>query len=313
MSRSSSVNRYQTSSDNKRVIMAFLICTLIADTAILTSNSISADSSLIPTHLTLLSQAEHILSTKKESRYQHTTHVNETSGIYDFDCSGFIDYVLQQTSPASLAVIKYLPNRLNRPLAQDYYYHFAKLGSGDDGDGWYGILRPLDLLPGDLIAWLRSPSSDSDDTGHVMMVRSNPITNPNQPNEILVPIIDSTRSPHSLDSRVNGVTGIGTGTISIVMNATGGAVGFRWRDGESKVIEYTRISFGQLGPSQAYTANNTSPSTTIQLSSWSTNTKISGATLGTVALFTAVALILASAVIVKIRHTKLGRSGHPAQ
>jgi hypothetical protein len=280
--------------------MAFLICSLIADTAILTSNSISADSSPIPSHLTLLSQAEYILSIKKESRYQHTTHVNETSGIYDFDCSGFIDYVLQQISPASLAVIKYLPNRLNRPRAQDYYYHFAKLGSGDDGNGWYGILRPLDLVPGDLIAWLRSPSSDSDDTGHVMMVRSNPIADPNQPNEILVPIIDSTRSPHALDSRANGVTGIGTGTISIVMNATEGAVGFRWRDGESKVIGYTKISFGQLGPSQTYTANNTLPSTMAQSSSWSTNTKMSGAAPGTAVLLTAVALILASAVVITI-------------
>ena len=313
MSRSSPLSWYQTGSYHERAIMAFLICALIADTAILTSNSISADSSPIPGRLVLLTEAEHILSTMKESRYQHTTHVNETSGIYDFDCSGFIDYVLQQTSPTSLAIIKYLPNRLNRPRAQDYYYHFAKLGSGDDEDGWYGILRPLDLVPGDLIAWLRSPSSDSDDTGHVMMVRSNPIADPNQPNEILVPIIDSTRSPHALDSRLNGVTGMGTGTISIVMNATGGAVGFRWRDGESKVIEYTKISFGQLGPSQAYTADNTLPSTMTQSSSWSTNTKMSGAAPGTVALFVAVAVILASTVVITIRFTKLGRSRHPAQ
>jgi hypothetical protein len=202
---------------------------LVAGSAILSSNSISADSSSTPERLILFNEAEHILSIMKSSKYQHVTHIDEANGIYDFDCSGFVDYALQQTLPDTLAVIKYEANPFNRPRAQDYYYHFANRELADSGHEWHSILRPPDLLPGDVVAWLRSPNSDSDDTGHVMIVRSSPIADPNRPNEILVAITDSTRSPHALDSRANGVTGIGTGAISIVMNTTGSAVGFRRR------------------------------------------------------------------------------------
>jgi len=248
-------------------IVAFLICALFAGSVFLSSISISADSSIMPDRLRLLNEAEHILSTMRSSSYQHVTHVDEANGVYDFDCSGFLDYALQRTLPDALAAIKYAPNPLNRPRAQDYYYHFTRVGSGDAGDGWPSILRAADLLPGDVIAWLRSPNSDSDDTGHVMIVRSNPKTDPNRVNEIIVAIIDSTRSPHALDSRENGATGIGTGTISLVTNATGGTVGLRWRGEESRVVEYTKIAFGQPGPNQPYTANTMLRSAVTQLTS----------------------------------------------
>jgi hypothetical protein len=259
----------------------------------------------------LLDEAEHLLSTMKSSSYQHVTHVDEANGVYDFDCSGFVDYALQQASPEALAVVKYLPNPFNRARAQDYYYHFTKLGSENEGDGWHSILNPPDLLPGDVIAWLRSPNSDSDDTGHVMIVRSNPRADPNRPNEILVAIIDSTRSPHALDSRVNGATGIGTGTISLVMNTVGSAVGFRWRGGESKVVEYTKIAFGQPSPSQAHTANNTLRSALTQSGSWSE--KRSEPAADALLLPAGLALILMCVVVGIIRITKQRSSHHSSQ
>jgi hypothetical protein len=259
----------------------------------------------------LLNEAEHILSTMKSSTYQHTTHVDEANGIYDFDCSGFVDYALQQTLPEALAAIRYLPNRLNRPRAQDYYYQFAKSELQDDRSVWHSIMRSADLLPGDLIAWLRLPNSDSDDTGHVMIVRSSPIVDSNRPNEILVAIIDSTRSPHALDSRVNGASGIGTGTIGIVMNTTGSAVGFRWRGGDSGVVEYTKIAFGQLGLSQAYTGDITaiSAATRSSLSS----TKTSGPPLDALLLSAAVVLILTGVVVGIIQMKKQRSAKHSSQ
>jgi hypothetical protein len=81
-----------------------------------------------------------------------------------------------------------------------------------------------------------------------MVVRSYPTVDKNRPNELNVTIIDSTRCPHANDSRANGITGIGTGTITIVTNTDGNAIGFRWRDGQSTRIEYARIAFGALGP-----------------------------------------------------------------
>ncbi|MGA2784465.1 MAG: hypothetical protein ABSF09_07190 [Candidatus Bathyarchaeia archaeon] len=206
-----------------------------------------ADSNATPDRLRLLDAAEHVLSVMKVSRYQHATQVDETNGIYNFDCSGFVDYLLQQTLPDALAVIKYHPNRLNRPYHQDYYHFFASRGLIDNSGEWHTVRDPSNLLPGDVIAWLR-PSDNHNGTGHVMIVRSNPTVDSKRSNEISVQIIDSTRSHHAFDSRVNGANGVGTGTISLVMNTNGNLVGFRWRDGQSTRIEYTRIAFGELGP-----------------------------------------------------------------
>ena len=226
-------------------IAGFLLCGLIAGNVVSSQSLVLADSSVRLGRLVLLNEAEHILSTVKSSNYRHAAHVDENRGVYDFDCSGFVNYVLQQTLPDDLAAIKFLANPFGRARAQDYYYYFAGLGSGNVGGGWRGIARPSDLLPGSVIAWLKSPNSDSDDTGHIMIVRTNPVADLKHSNEILVAVIDSTRSPHAQDSRVNGTTGIGTGIISLVVNTTGNAIGFRWRDGESKVTEYTKITFAQ--------------------------------------------------------------------
>jgi hypothetical protein len=207
-----------------------------------------ADSNATPGRLRLLDAAEHVLSVMKLSRYQHVTQVDEANGIYNFDCSGFVDYLLQKTLPDALAVIKYHPNRLNRPYHQDYYHFFASSGLIDNSGEWRTVQDPSNLLPGDVIAWLKPNESNYSGTGHVMIVKSNPTVDSKQSNEINVQIIDSTRSHHAFDSRVNGANGVGTGTISLVLNTTGSSVGFRWSDGQSTRTEYTRIAFGELGP-----------------------------------------------------------------
>jgi hypothetical protein len=200
----------------------------------------------MPDRLRLLGAAEQVLSSAKSSRYQHATYVDEANGVYDFDCSGFVDYVLQETFPNALAAVEYHPNRLNRPYHQDYYRFFAKLRTGDNVAGWHSVARASDLLPGDIIVWLRPNRINYTGTGHVMIVRSSPTVDATRTNEVNIQIIDSTRSPHAFDSRVNGANGVGIGTISIVLNTTGNAVGFRWRDGASTSVEYARIAFGEL-------------------------------------------------------------------
>jgi hypothetical protein len=262
-----------------------------------------ADSSMMPNRLRLLNEAEHVLSSVKSSNYRHVTYVDEADGVYDFDCSGFLDYALQQVLPAALADIKYLPNRLNRPRAQDYYYRLAKTDSRDNAEGWQSVMSPRDLLPGDVIAWLRARHSDSDDTGHVMIVYSNPSVDPEQPNEIKLRVIDSTRTPHAFDSRKQGETGLGTGTISLVMNTTESAVGFRWRDGESTRTQYTKIALGEPESSTTYLTNNDSLARSTQ-----PNMLRSGTRELAEQMLLIVAVILACTLIVATLITRLSRS-----
>lgn len=219
-------------------------------------NSISSaaplvfDANTIPDRIKLLNAAEQTLSSMKSSQYQHVTYVDESSGVYDFDCSGFVDYVLQRTFPDALAAISYHPNRLNRPSHQDFYRFFARLGTDDSATGWIRVNRVHDLRPGDIIAWLKPNRTSYSGIGHVMIVRS---IESAESNEVNVQIIDSTRSPHAFDSRVNGTNGLGMGTLSIVLNSVGDAVGFRWRDGLSAHVEYAKMAFGELDSSKKAT------------------------------------------------------------
>jgi len=87
----------------------------------------------------------------KESTYSHTTHVDESAGVYDVDCSGLLDLILERVAPRQLEHVctpteegaprlrcnfmKNSPNRRRTRLAAEV------------GRGWIGSLmrRPGDV------------------------------------------------------------------------------------------------------------------------------------------------------------------------
>ncbi|NMF60274.1 hypothetical protein [Pseudanabaena yagii] len=192
----------------------------------------------------LLQEAERQLAAMQTSTYQHITDVDEANGRYNYDCSGFLDYSLQRVLPEAYAEIPVSKSKVHRPLAQDFYTLFAT--QAKETKHWKRIHKASDLRGGDIVAWLRPQDLDSHNTGHVMLVRAKPSLNPDRPNEILIPVIDSTSAPHAKDSRSKGQTGLGTGTIGIVQNAEGNAIAYYWRGGLSKREEITPIAFGRL-------------------------------------------------------------------
>jgi hypothetical protein len=192
----------------------------------------------------LLNEAQRELSTMKSSHYQHRTDVNESKGIFNYDCSGFVDYALQKVAPAAYAEIPISKPSSQRPLAQDFYNLFAR--STSKTSHWQQITKVDRLQAGDVVAWLRPPESDSNNTGHVMIIASVPRINPDRADEMLIPVIDSTSSPHANDTRRQGETGLGRGTIGAIFNAQGKAIAYRWRGGQSKQAQATDIAFGRL-------------------------------------------------------------------
>lgn len=192
----------------------------------------------------LLQEAERQLAAKQTSTYQHFTDVDEASGRYNYDCSGFLDYSLQRVLPEAYAELPISKSKVHRPLAQDFYKLFSS--EAPKTKHWERIRKASDLRGGDIVAWLRPQDLDSHNTGHVMLVRDKPSPNPDRPNEILIPIIDSTSAPHAKDNRNKGQTGLGTGTIGIVQNAEGDPIAYYWRGGLSKRKELTPIAFGRF-------------------------------------------------------------------
>ncbi|PZO35262.1 MAG: hypothetical protein DCF19_24275 [Pseudanabaena frigida] len=194
----------------------------------------------------LLQEAERQLAAMQTSTYQHITDVDEASGRYNYDCSGFLDYSLQRVLPEAYAELPISKSKVHRPLAQDFYTLFSS--KTQETKHWERIRKASDLRSGDIVAWLRPQDLDSHNTGHVMLVRANPSPNPDRPNEILIPVIDSTSAPHAKDSRSRskGQTGLGTGSIGIVQNDEGDAIAYYWRGGLSKRKEITPIAFGRV-------------------------------------------------------------------
>ncbi len=189
----------------------------------------------------LLAEGQRQLKAMKTTHYSHTIEVEEGQGRFVYDCSGFLDYALQRVDPKAYAALPVTSRTKKRPLAQDYFASFTSKTSP-----WTSVLHARNLKPGDIVAWLKAPESDSHNTGHVMLVRAHAYPNPERADEILVPIIDSTMSFHAEDSRAKGETGLGSGLIGVLVDDEGRPVAYRWKGGHSKEPVETRIAFGRL-------------------------------------------------------------------
>jgi hypothetical protein len=190
----------------------------------------------------LLGEVRRELSVMKETHYQHTTSVDEAIGKFFYDCSGMVDYALGRVLPRDAEVLP--TGTSKRPLAGDIE-RFLHSALGQPVPGWQALTRVDHLGPGDLVAWQATEDSTTGDTGHVMVVLAAPTPNPGRTGEWTVQVADSTVSPHALDSRHRGQTGLGTGTIGLAVDANDAPIAFYWQGGVSKHATSTEIALGR--------------------------------------------------------------------
>jgi hypothetical protein len=186
----------------------------------------------------LLAEAQRILGATKESTYTHSSTVDEGAGRFDFDCSGFVDYALERVLPDAFAQLQSATRP--RPVAESFVSFFAA-----PRGQWSRVARAADLAPGDLVAWLKPPSVVSTNTGHVMIVAERITVGPT---EVIVPIIDSTETPHGpTDARTARMaTGVGAGTIVLLVDAAGAPTGYRWSNERYSAPLTTTVALGRL-------------------------------------------------------------------
>jgi hypothetical protein len=191
---------------------------------------------------TLLGEVNRELSAMKTTHYQHNTAVDEGTGTFNYDCSGMVDYALGRVLAGDARALPTSASK--RPLAGDIE-RYLRGAAGRSVPGWQAVARVEQLGPGDLVAWLVTEDSTTGDTGHVMVVTAAPRPNRARAGEWLVPVADSTLNPHASDSRHQGQTGLGTGTIGLVVDSTGGPTAFYWRGGISERAKPTEIALGR--------------------------------------------------------------------
>jgi hypothetical protein len=177
-----------------------------------------------------------------ESEYSHATIVSERRGSYKFDCSGMVHWVLRKAAPAAARSTFY--GAAQRPLARDFQRRIARAPTDRARAGWRRIARVSELMPGDVVAWIKPKEIDSPNTGHTGFVVLPPVRVPGYENAFLVRLADSTRLLHDDDTRV-GRTGFGFGTILLIADPeTGAPVAYGWAALRWRAFE-TEISLGR--------------------------------------------------------------------
>jgi hypothetical protein len=185
--------------------------------------------------------ASSIVSSLKETHYSHDVYINAGQGIYDTNCSGFVDYLVEMIAPASYHLVPKEPGHV-RPRAFMYEQFFSHLGMGVQAPGWGFVEQLSALQPGDILAWDLIPVTQYYDTGHVVLGAGQPF--PVSDGVLSLPVIDSSALRHYEDSRPRGTNGVGTGQIHFQVDESGAPVAFQFDANES--FHQTRISMGRL-------------------------------------------------------------------
>lgn len=169
--------------------------------------------------------AEKLIGDIRETHYQHKTYVVPSEGIYDMDCSGFVDYLLKRVAPQQYANLP-IETGHARPRAAMYFDLFHGL-PGNPAAGWKSIDRLANAERGDILAWsLEASTQKPGDTGHVVIVAGPPVLA--NKHEYKIAVFDSSGIHHDDDSRPKGTNGIGKGVITFRVDDLGAPVGFQF-------------------------------------------------------------------------------------
>lgn len=192
-----------------------------------------------PAAARVLATLERVERRTRRTRYQHRTQVHEARGQYYWDCSGMASWVLSRAAPRARRSLG-----RGRLVARTFARRIARARTDRGRRGWQRIEHIADVRPGDLFAWERPPGFRSSNTGHVGFVVNRPV----RVTEHLwaVRILDATSLPHQDDSRGDGESGTGRGTMTFVTDGEGRAEAYGWHGLRSLGHVETEVVFGRV-------------------------------------------------------------------
>ena len=195
-----------------------------------------------PSAARVLERLARIRSSMTSTRYDHQTRVRERKGIYIWDCSVMVAWVLERASQVARRSLQ-----LDRPLARDLYRAIQRAPVGRARSGWERIAHIEDVRPGDMFAWRRPNDWPPRNTGHSGFALNAPQRMPGFPRAYLVRIADATSIPHQDDTRAPySGGGSGEGTILFMTDGHGNITHYGWHGAHSQYIVETNVLFGRL-------------------------------------------------------------------
>jgi hypothetical protein len=190
----------------------------------------------------ILAVLERIRSEVRTTRYQHNTVVKEAEGLFAWDCSAMVAWVLERAAPRAREGVGG-----GRPLARDFYRAIEGGGLNAPRRGWLRLRSIAEARPGDVFAWLRPPDWPARNTGHVGFVISEPLPVAAIPGAYAMRVVDATSLPHQDDTRGSGGEGgFGEGTLLFLTDGVGGATAYGWFGTNSAALVVTKVLFGRI-------------------------------------------------------------------
>jgi hypothetical protein len=149
-------------------------------------------------------------------------YFNMSSGIYELDCSDYVDDLLKISQPRAYADLADATGT-QKPTSSDYYRFFNNLPD-NSGHAWQRVDDVEALKPGDILVFHNYSGG-----GHVMVVMNTPRLTQDDDSTYLVQVSDSASSRHSNDTRAPHVSGVGIGTLLLKTNPeTGEPNAYAW-------------------------------------------------------------------------------------
>jgi len=180
--------------------------------------------------------------TVRSTAYRHTAFIDARRGVYLWDCSSMVTWVLRRSARRA----RYAINR-SRPVAKSYAHVIQHAPTAGYQQGWQRIAHIEDVRPGDVFAWRRPRDWPRRSTGHVGFVLEAPRPVDAWPHAYVARIADSTSVPHQHDSRpYPGPGGFGTGVILWLTDGHGQATAYGWFGTASRGVVETPTYFGRV-------------------------------------------------------------------
>ncbi|MCB9594300.1 MAG: hypothetical protein H6719_16320 [Sandaracinaceae bacterium] len=192
-----------------------------------------------PAAARVVATLEQVERTTRATSYQHRTRVDARRGLYHWDCSGMTAWVLARSAPRARRSLGQ-----GRPVARTFARHIARAPTDRPRRGWQRVEHIRDVRPGDVFAWERPPDFPSNNTGHVGFVMNQPVAVGD--GVWAVRILDSTSYAHQDDTRGEGETGTGRGTMTFLTDGAGHAEAYGWHGTRSYGYIETPVVFGRV-------------------------------------------------------------------
>lgn len=171
------------------------------------------------TKLHLVDLVHRAISALHFSRYRFGgTYFNLSRGIYEVDCSDYVDHLLRMAEPGAYHTLV-ASTHTEKPTSADYFRFFKNLPENPIS-GWQEIDNVADLKPGAILVFRYSDENDAPG-GHVMVVMDKPVPTYDG-NAFAVRVSDSASSRHSNDTRSPHTSGIGIGTLMLKVDPHSG-------------------------------------------------------------------------------------------